>query len=174
MPNFPYPHLMKYFCTAFFLLLCVSSAEANTLSEQKNLTGRLGLGFTSQMATTTLGNLPALSAKYFIRKNFATSLQLGFDSRSPNSAVGLGVKAFRNVFLESNTIFYIGAGGAFVSNQGTKLQGSLFLGAEFFFSQVPSLGFSFEAGVRGDNSTGSFTIRTIGDNFLSAGTHFYF
>jgi len=78
------------------------------------------------------------------------------------------------VFRESNLLFYFGGGAAYVNRSGSKLQGSLFLGAEFFLSQLPSLGLSFEAGIRGDSTTGSFAIRTTGDSFLTAGMHFYF
>jgi hypothetical protein len=88
--------------------------------------------------------------------------------------LGLGGKLYRTLFLESNLIFYGGGGIAYVSRSGSHAQGSLFLGSEFFFSQLPSLGFSFEAGVRGDNLSGSFAIRTTGDSFLTAGMHFYF
>ena len=86
----------------------------------------------------------------------------------------MGLKYYKNVFLESNLIFYGGLGVAFVSRSGSKLQFSAFFGSEFFLSQLPSLGLSFEAGIRGDNTTGSFALRTIGDSFLSAGMHFYF
>lgn len=154
-------------------LLSSSLAHANT-SEEKRMRGRLGVGFTNQIATTTLGNIPALSAKYYISREFSASLGVGFDTRANNSAVALGGKVFRNVFYESNLIFFLGGGLAFVSNKGSTFQGSLFLGSEFFLPQVPSLGLSFEAGLRGDNTSGAFAIRTMGDSFLSAGMHFYF
>lgn len=166
---------MKKYCAAFVLavLFCVQSSAFAAL-EEKNLKGRLGVGFTSQIATTSLGSIPALSAKYYPSRSFATSVAVGFDTRPGNSAFALGLKGYKNVFYESNLIFYLGGGLAYVNNKGNKLQGSLFLGSEFFLAQLPSLGFSFEAGIRGDSSSGSFALRTTGDSFLTAGMHFYF
>jgi hypothetical protein len=132
------------------------------------------VGFTNQIATTPDGTIPALSAKYYLSRSTAVSLGTGFDTRSSASTLGIGGKLYQNVFLESNLIFYVGAGLAYVNRLGSKFQGSLFLGAEFFLPQVPSLGLSFEAGVRGDSTTGTFAIRTTGDSFLTAGMHFYF
>lgn len=171
---------LKKYCTAFllgiFLLLSFwgESSNAAPLGEEKNLRGRLGLGFTNQIASSENGTIPALSAKYYVSRSFATSMGLGFDTKNNDSTVAVGLKLYKNLFYETNLIFYGGAGLAIVSRQGTKTQGSLFLGSEFFFSQLPSLGFTFEAGIRGDNYTGSFAIRTIGDSFLTGGMHFYF
>lgn len=179
---------MKKYRAAFgtlTLLLCLTAltpratAAAGTMSEssvgeEKRLRGRLGVGFTSQIATTSLGRIPALSAKYYMSRDFAASLGVGFDTRADNSAFALGGKLFRNVFHEPNLIFFLGLGLAYVNNKGNSLQGSAFLGSEFFFAQLPSLGFSFEAGLQGDNTSGSFAIRTTGDSFLTAGMHFYF
>lgn len=165
---------MKRYCIAslaFFFALSALSAHA---AEDKSLKGRLGVGFTNQIAVTADGTVPALSGKYYLSKGAAVSVGTGFDTRSGNSTLAMGLKFYKNMFYESNLIFYTGAGLAFVSRNGSKLQGSLFLGTEFFLQQLPSLGLSFEAGIRGDNTTGSFAIRTIGDSFLSAGMHFYF
>lgn len=162
------------FLAVTLMLAAITQSAVAAPGEEKSLRGRLGVGFTNQVASTADGTIPALSAKYYLSKSFATSVATGFDTRSPNSTLALGAKLFKNVFYESNLIFYIGAGLAYVNRAGSHLQGSLFLGSEFFFSQLPSLGFSFEAGVRGDDTSGSFAIRTTGDSFLTAGMHFYF
>lgn len=156
------------------MLVAISPLAQAAPGDEKNLKGRLGIGFTNQVATTADGTIPALSAKYYLSKGFAVSAATGFDTRATNSTLALGVKMFKNVFFEPNLIFYLGGGAAYVNRQGSKLQGSLFLGTEFFIPQLPSLGMSFEAGIRGDNTTGSFAIRTTGDSFLTAGMHFYF
>lgn len=160
------------YCAAFLLLL--PSMVFGAPGEVKTLKGRLGVGFTNQVASTADGTIPALSAKYYLSHSFATALATGFDTRNNSSTLALGLKMFKNIFYEPNLIFYLGGGLAYVNRNGSNLQGSLFLGSEFFFSQLPSLGFSFEAGVRGDNTSGSFAIRTTGDSFLTAGMHFYF
>ena len=84
---------MKKFCnasTVFLFLLLSSTAFASV--EEKNLTGRLGLGFTNQIAVSSDGTIPALDAKYYLSKFFATSIGLGFDSRSADSRMGLGAR----------------------------------------------------------------------------------
>jgi hypothetical protein len=156
------------------MLMAICAPARGAPGDAKLIRGRLGVGFTNQIATAADSTIPALSAKYYLNPGFATSLGLGFDTRSPNSTLALGLKLYKNVFFEPNLIFYVGGGAAYVNRVGSKLQASFFLGSEFFFEKLPSLGFSFEAGVRGDNTTGSFAIRTTGDSFLSAGMHFYF
>ncbi len=165
------------YCAAFLAILFHSllspSARAALPGDEKNLRGRLGLGFTNQIAITPDRTLPALSTKYYLARGTAVGLGVGFDTRSSDNALGLGLKGYKNVFFETNTIFYVGAGAAYVNRQGSKMQFSAFLGSEFFFERLPSLGFSFEVGVRGDKTSGDFAIRTIGDSFLTAGMHFY-
>ena len=141
--------------------------------DEKNLRGRLGLGFTNQIAIAPDRTLPAISTKYYLARGTAVGLGVGFDTRSGDNSMALGLKAYKNVFFEPNLIIYVGLGGAYVNRQGSKLQGSAFLGSEFFLERLPSLGLSFEVGVRGDNTSGAFALRTIGDSFLSAGMHFY-
>ncbi len=163
---------MTKYCAAFLAVFFSFTAHAAP-GDEKNLKGRLGIGFTNQIATTADSTIPALSAKYYLSKGMAVSLGTGFDTRNP-STLALGAKLYQNLFLESNLIFYAGGGLAYVNRSGSRFQGSLFLGAEFFLPQVPSLGLSFETGVRGDSTSGNFEIRTIGDSFLTAGMHFYF
>jgi hypothetical protein len=160
--------------TLFLMLLAITEPAQAFRGEQKSLRGRLGVGFTNQVAVTSDRTIPALSAKYYLHRGMAMSLATGFDTRSDGSTLGLGLKLFKNVFHESNLIFYFGGGLAYVNHAGSKMQGSLFLGSEFFLAQLPSLGLSFEAGLRGDSTTGSFAIRTTGDSFITAGMHFYF
>lgn len=143
-------------------------------AEARNLSGRLGVGFTNQIATAADTTIPAVSAKYYFSKATAASLGLGFNTRNDQNTLGAGLKFYQNLFAEDNLSFYTGLGLAAVSRNGTKLQLAAFFGSEFFFSGLPSLGFSFEAGVRGDSYSGSFAIRTTGDSFLTGGIHFYF
>jgi hypothetical protein len=149
------------------------SARAFVPGDEKNLRGRLGMGFTNQIAVDEHRTIPALDAKIYASKSTAIGLGVGFNTTSGHSSAAVGLKGYKNVFFESNLIFYIGMGLAYVSHSGSKYQGSAFLGSEFFFERLPSLGFSFEAGLRGDNTSGSFAIRTTGDSFLTAGMHFY-
>lgn len=164
--------LRAAFCAVAWLSLG-GSALALVPGEEKVLRGRLGLGFTNQIAVVGDRTLPALSSKYYLDKGTAVGLGVGFDTRANDAQTAIGMKLFKNIFTESNLIFYMGLGAAYVNHKGSKFQGSGFLGGEFFFDKVPSLGLSFEAGVRGDSTTGSFAVRTTGDSFLTAGMHFY-
>lgn len=144
-------------------------------SEARNLAKRLGAGFVNQIATSESGTIPAIDAKYYVSKRFAASLGFGFDTRSDRSTTAIGTKLFYNLFGEKNLIFYVGGGLAFLSLNGTKVQFSSFFGTEFFFPDLPSLGFAFEAGIRGDSTRNNkFSLRTSGDHILTAGIHFYF
>jgi hypothetical protein len=170
---------MKESRSAFLALLLLlffgtaPYARAVLPGDEKNLRGRLGLGFTNQIAVSADRTIPALSAKFYPNRGTAFSMGIGFDTKSSDNTLALGLKGYKNVFFESNLVFYLGLGFAYVNHSGSKAQGSAFLGTEFFFERLPSLGLSFEAGVRGDNTSGSFAIRTTGDSFLTAGMHFY-
>lgn len=155
------------------IALFPASAHALVSGEKKLMGGRFGLGYTNQIATTTDRTIPAIDAKYFLSDGTAVSLGVGFDTRANDGTTALGLKAYKNIFFESNLNFYAGVGAAYVNRLGSKMQFSAFLGSEFFFDRLPSLGFSFEFGVRGDKTTGDFAIRTTGDSFLTAGIHFY-
>ena len=158
------------FCTAIFFCTIFFPGFA----EARDLGNRLGIGYTTQIALKNDKAIPALSGKYHFSKRNALSFAAGFDTQSNDNALVLGMKYFRNVFGEKMLNFYTGAGLAFVSHGGTRFQPSLFFGSEFFFEQLPSLGLTFEAGLRADNRSGSFAIETTGDSFLTGGIHFYF
>ena len=165
--------MSKFLQRAAFIGAFISLSA--TAAPEKDLHGRFGIGFTNQIASSENRTVPALSAKYYLTpQSTAVSLGTGFNTAAGNSTMALGAKFYKNLFFESNLVFYMGAGLAYLNHKGSHLQGSLFLGSEFFLTQLPSLGFSFEAGLRGDNTSGSFAIRTTGDSFLTAGMHFYF
>lgn len=166
------------FCKSFFRFMIFALLLQPLLGvpevSARNLAKRLGAGFVNQIAVSENGTLPAIDAKYYVSRRFATSLGLGFDTRSDRSTVAIGTKFFYNLFGEKSLIFYVGSGIAILSQTGTKAQFSAFFGSEFFFPDLSSLGFAFEAGVRGDSSRGKFSMRTSGDHILTAGIHFYF
>ena len=58
------------------------------------------------------------------------------------------------------------------TESGFELGG--FAGAEFFFTGLDSLGFSFEAGVGVSTLTSDVRFRTVADSPLRAGITFYF
>ena len=162
--------ILKTFIVLFASMYCTAQAHA----DEKLLTGRLGVGFTKQIAVSTSDTASAISAKYYFSRLTAASLALGFDTRSSDSIMAVGLKVYRTLFAEENLFFYGGGGAAYVSRNGSKAQLMAFLGSEFFLSGLPSLGFSFEVGARGDSYSGNFSLKTTGDSFLTGGIHFYF
>lgn len=142
-----------------------------------DLRGRMGLGFTNQLAN----DVPALSLKVQQSKTFALGGILGFKSDQENTLYGAGVKLYRIIFDEPQLNFYM-AGLLAAENyldeeekvaSGYQIDGTM--GTEFHFQGLESLGFSFEFGLsvrKADAQSGS-SFQTLGDNFLKAGIHFY-
>ena len=145
-----------------------------TPAEAKDLSGRLGVGFTNEFSNSTISNnVPAISGKYGMTKDFHLLGALGFNTVSPTSFTLAG-KIFKNIFYETYLNFYMATGLAYLkANQsGVEILGVL--GCEFFIPGVDSLGFLFETGVSASNVTGSFVLKTVGFTFIQAGMHFYF
>ena len=140
----------------------------------KDLSGRLGVGFNNEFSNSTSARqVPALSAKYGVSKDFHIEGDLGFNTLSP-AAFTVGGKVFKNIFYETNLNFYTAVGLAYLKDTQSGVEVLGVLGAEFFIPGIDSLGFLFELGVSASNVTGSFALKTIGATFLQAGMHFYF
>jgi hypothetical protein len=140
----------------------------------KDLSGRLGVGFTNEFANSTWARpVPALSLKYGVTKDFHALFAVGFNTSSPSAAT-VGTKLFKNIFYEPNLNFYSALGAAYLKNGNSGFELLGLLGCEFFIPGIDSLGWLFEAGVSGSNITGSFALKTVGFTFINAGMHFYF
>lgn len=157
------------------LLLCLFLVP--TLSFAADLRGRMGLGFTNQLAN----DIPAISLKIQQSKTFAMGGLLGFKSDSDNTLYGAGVKLYRIIFDEPQLNFYLAgllATETYLDDEKKAQSGYQFdgtMGTEFHFSGLESLGFSFEFGlsVRKANAEGGTSFETLGDHFLKAAVHFY-
>ena len=141
----------------------------------KSLINRLGIGYQNQFGE----ELPAIAARYYPYEDLGFSAALGVDTESNNSKFGLLVKIYRAIFLEEHMNFYMGAGAGLLSieksgqsDSGFELSG--FVGAEFFFMGLDSLGLTFEAGMGITSVKSGVRFRTIGDHPLRAGIIFYF
>ncbi len=140
-----------------------------------DLANRLGVGYTNQLST----DLPSITARYYPNSKTGMSMAVGVNTQQSNSRFGLLAKLYRIVFTEDNMNFYVGGGAGLLStevagqnNSGFELMG--FLGGEFFFSGLESLGFTFEAGVGIRSDSNGTLFRTIGDHPLRGGIIFYF
>lgn len=156
--------------------LLLAFALAAPLARAKDLHGRLGIGYNGQFSNnqTIFQGVPGISFKYSLTRDFAASLVAGMRSGAPTNSV-VGLKVYKNIFLETNLNFYFFAGAGLLQASGES--GSEFLGGpgvEFFIPGIESLGFSVETGASLSNITGDFHLKTIGVSFLDAGIHFYF
>lgn len=141
----------------------------------KNLDGRVGFGFSYQ----DFNQAPALSLRYHFSQYVSATFVAGFDTTDTVNATVLGMKLLRNAHIEENLNLYLGiagytvadkSGGAFVT-QGFEFDG--LLGAEFFLSGLPNLGFIFEVGIA-VRTVRNVATKTIGGGLASAGIHYYF
>mgnify|MGYP001611959920 CR=1 FL=1 len=160
----------------FITLLCVASFFLHSPdSHAREMQGRLGLGYNSQFANSSIGQrVPGVSIKYGFTRDIAFEAVAGISTASPTNTVA-GVKLFKNIFYETSLNFYFLLGGAMVS--ANSITGAQFIsgfGVEFFIPGIESLGFSVETGASLDNVSGSFALKTMGVSFLDAGIHFYF
>jgi hypothetical protein len=147
-----------------------------TLASASDLRGRLGMGFTNQLAN----DIPAISLKVQQSKTFALGGLLGFKSDQDNTLYGAGIKLYRIIFDEPQLNFYLAgllAAENFINDKnevasGYQMDGTL--GSEFHFQGLESLGFSLEFGVSVRNADDSGTsFQTLGDSMIKAAVHFY-
>jgi hypothetical protein len=157
------------------LILMTLVTGLSSVSFAKDLTNRLGVGYTDQFST----NLPSIAARYYPDPKFGFSAALGVDTQKDESRFGFMLKAYRIIFMEDNLNFYMGAGAGVLSREiagnnksGFELSG--FGGAEFFFAGLENLGFSFETGIAITSISSETRFRTLADHPLKAGIIFYF
>ncbi len=181
-------------------------AGVSGIARAVDMSGKFGIGFNTQVGlartdatlpvdtgidagiliSSTLLDMSALSAKYYVSPQIALGLLLGFgfgsvdpeggDNEVSYSNLGLGGKLYYNFRQEKQLNLYVGGGFMFVrtgfESQADDSDGSLwalkiplFLGTEFFFYGLPNLGISFDAGLefgfgRGSVDVGTNTVDT--------------
>jgi hypothetical protein len=176
------PNFKLLFVLLVFMVLI---STTSILSQAKDMTSRLGVGYSDSFSVSPM---PSLAVKYYPSTEWSLSAALGIDTNSSNSSggnsnFGFGVKAYKTIFTEDNLNFYMGAGAGLISsspgsgasgstNSGFELSG--FCGAEFFIPGLESLGLNFQAGVGVTSLSSGVRFRTIGESPLNAGMYFYF
>ena len=154
-----------------WLLFCLLVLiELPTYSHALNLLGRLGLGFSNQLAN----NLPALSFKVQNSKATAYGGLLAVDSNDQSTDYGLGLKFYRLLFDEPHLNFFASAMGALLKKNdlsGHQIDGTL--GSEFHIPGLESIGFSLEFGLSWNKVNDEKHLETTGLSFINAGVHFY-
>lgn len=161
---------MKQFSLFFALLFLVGVSVF-----AKSMPQRLGVG----IKDNTSQSIPSVMALYNLNDQFAFFGGFGFDTRKDYSTTQINVGIRHVVFHETNLHFYTGGQFAIVNIEdpiNKKQNGfevNALLGAEFFFTGLENIGFSFEGGF-GLSSYKETRVRTIGDHPLKAGILFYF
>lgn len=160
--------MMRKIIILSFLSLSFSSFAVSNM-------GRLGVGMTNELAN----GVPSLSVKVRKNKTFALGGVAGIKSSPDNKDYGFGLKIYNSIYDEPNLNFYsailLAATTYRDSNDDSKssFQVNAVFGSEFFFTEIQSLGFSFEFGFSSYKEASGSTISTLGNNFLKAGIHFY-
>lgn len=145
----------------------------------KDLSTRLGVGIKNNNSV----DLPSIAAVYYPNADVGLTGSLGVDTQENSSKFAFNAGIRRILFKENNMNFYYGGQvgllnvetdtGAGTSNKESGFEMNVVFGAEFFFTGLDSLGFSFEGGV-GLSSLDETRFRTVGDHPLKAGLIFYF
>ncbi len=160
--------LKKTLLAVVLTMLCVQGVQA------KEMTNRLGVG----IKKNTSLDLPELAAVYYPVADLALAGGLGIDTEKDESSFAANASVRRIVFKEQQMNFYLGGTLGLVNfeNAGQKQSGfelNAVFGAEFFFTGLDSLAFTFEGGV-GVISADDVRFRTIADGPFNAGLIFYF
>ena len=139
-------------------------------TEALNLTGRLGVGLSNQLAN----ELPAISFKVQNSSSSAYGGLVAIDSNSNYTDYGLGIKAYRLLFDEPHLNFYFSGLAAILKKDdksGYQIDGTM--GSEFHIPGLESIGFSFEFGLSLNKVNDVSHFQTTADHFVTAAVHFY-
>lgn len=146
-----------------------------TISQAKDLTHRLGVGFKNNTSVS----IPSVAGVYYADKDLAYTASVGIDTMKNNSATQLSVGLRSMVFYENNlNCYWSGQVGVIntdntVSGRNSGVELLALGGVEFFFTGLDNLAFTAEAGV-GISTLNSTRTYTTALDPIKAGIIFYF
>ena len=157
---------------AFLIILFITAT-----GYAKDLKGRLGIGFNSQL---TARSVNSISMKYWLSSNLGFQGTFGFVSSDDYDELDLGGKVLFKIQDEKNLHVDAFGGLGFVNydpeigdnDSGLAISGGLAI--EYFFSGLPNLGFSSEIGMQLSDINDNSSFKTTADTFITAGIHYYF
>lgn len=188
--------LLKTFAICVLVLsLTTLPAFAQTKLKADELYQRIGLGYNQQLSFGLLGgslddvflNNQSFSVKYWATPIVGIEGLLGFMTAKFEDEKGtgatIGAKVHFNLIREPNMNVYSGGGvgilpvstdldGDSDNNVGFMLQG--FFGMEFFFQELPNLGFDVEIGLEYVDYDEFQQFSTYGGGFGLMGVRYYF
>lgn len=165
------PLLMMASLLLLLITVCISFAPHE--AQARDISGRLGVGTSNQVAT----DLPSISFKIMNGPDFGMGGLLGFSSNNSGGGYAAGLKFYRVIYDEPHLQFYASGMGAILKRNTTAGSQSGFqldvtLGSEFAFQSIESIGLSFEFGVS-MNKIDEFVLETVGYHIIKAAIHFY-
>lgn len=158
-------------------IVCVCALLVAGTVSAKDLKGKVGLGFNSQLSQT---GMDSVSAKYWVNNDLGFQGIFGFTFSDDYDEVDLGGKVMYKLIDEEN-MYVAGIGGLGMSrvdpdvgddDTGWWLSGGV--GLEYFFSGLPNLGFSTEVSIVFSDYYDNSSFNTAADTAISAGIHYYF
>lgn len=190
--------------TVFFVLsslvivVGVASAEDTyTVPPAKNLTNRISVGYNKQLNFGFIGEnaaladnfftIDSLSTKYWATDRIGLEGMVGYFTAKYEEVGGWGLdlagKFIYNLIMEDYMSFYTGAGLGIIpvhidygdrEENETGFELMAYAGFEFFFEELPNLGFDVEFGLRYIDIDEYQQFSTYGGGFGTFGIRYYF
>jgi len=165
------------------------SAVPDSTARDTQTDGQIGLGFNSQISGNVVSvdnnNVAVQSVTSLAVRDWATKYigyegMLGFGFGNNTSIIDIGAKILATIKKEQHMRTYgfgllgfesssITVGGKSYSSTGVTIGAGL--GAEFFFTGLPNLGFGVEAGIGYNSSTEIFSTQ---GSMTDVGIRYYF
>ena len=158
-------------------IICMCSLLVAGTVYAKDLKGKIGLGFNSQLSEN---GMDSVSAKYWLNNDLGFQGIAGFTFSDDINEFDLGGKVMYKLIDEQN-MYVAGIGGLGYTrvdvdgggdDSGLWLSGGV--GLEYFFNGLPNLGFSTEISLVYSDYRDNSSFNTAADTAVSAGIHYYF
>ncbi len=173
-------------------------AQAQASAPARNLTNRISIGYNKQLNFQVFGNndadlantffaIDSFSTKYWATDRIGMEFMVGYFTAKYDEFGGwgldLGGKFLYNLIVEDYMSFYTGSGIGVIpmhvdygkedqTETGFQIMG--FVGFEFFFQELPNLGFDVEMGMRYIDIDEYAQFSTYGGAFGLFGIRYYF
>jgi len=157
------------------ILFCLLVSSTGLFA--KDLKGRVGLGFNSQLSPNGINSV---SLKIWTTSDICIQPILGFQFTDLVNEIDIGGKLLYKIKDEKSINVYAGGGIGIaivdpdLGDSETAFSIGGILGVEYFFSGLPNLGFSSEIEFGVSDYVDNTTIGLEADTFLTAGIHYYF
>lgn len=169
-------------------LSVVGLVALSSPASAKDLTGRFGLGYNTNLPSST-GALNAISGRYWLDGRVGIEGEFGFTTFHPKTGdtatgLGLGFGGLYNFVDETNMHVFGSATAMFGQVPVTTATGvdqnnafglNVGVGSEFFFADLPNLGFTTGVGLTLWNITDYGTLLSLnGADYAQLGIRYYF